>query len=116
MADRLPAYCGGAGCAHGSTPAGCDCGHRWVVHPDLRRVTLTELDDDTSFPIERDIPPPLSPRRPLLPPTPADPLRGKRWTRAGATAAIALIAFGVLLWCSANHAHGATALLMVGGR
>lgn len=82
--------------------------------PDLHRITLTQLDDDTAYPIERAISPPLSPRRPLLPPTPADPLRGKRWSRAGATAAIALIAFGVLLWCSAHQAHAATATVLVG--
>lgn len=68
----------------------CTC---W--HPDLSRITLTELDLEEGPSATRVISPPQSP---------PDPQRTKRLTRALATAALALIAFGVLMLCCAEKA------------
>lgn len=114
MADRILALCTGTGCHKGRTPQTCNCRPRLVVHPDLHRITLTELDLEIPPSDTRVIAPP--PRRAALP----DPMRGRRLTRAAATAAAtaaaALIAFGVLLLCAAHQAHAATATVWVGSR
>jgi hypothetical protein len=85
-------------------------GARPVLHPDLHRITLTQLDDDTAYPIERATPAPA--RRPAL----SDPMRRKRLSIAAATAAAALIAFGVLLLCAAHQARAEPAAVVFVGR
>lgn len=104
IARPLPQCTGG--CLQGRSA--CDCRQRLVMHPDLHRVTLTQLDDDTRYPIERPIP------APAKRPRPADPMRRKRLSIATATAAVALVAFGVLLMCASKTSHAQTATVLVG--
>lgn len=49
---RAVPQCTGGGCNQGRRPERCDC-RLYVLHPHLHRVTLTEIDDETAFPIER---------------------------------------------------------------
>lgn len=125
MADRALAYCSGAGCRQGDYPQACDCrtclvvdepDFRWraapgyTPHPDLHRITLTELDLEIPHSDTRVIAAPA--RRPAL----RDPMRRKRLSIAAATAAAALIAFGVLLLCAAHQARAEPAAVVFVGR
>ena len=108
--SRILAVCAGTGCRQGREPQSCNCKPRLVAHPDLHRITLTELDLELPHDAARVIAPPPSPRRP------ADPMRRRRLTLAGATAAAAFICFGVLLLCASMQAHSETATVLVGRR
>lgn len=115
-------HCSGSGCRQGDAPQACDCRtglvadepeFRWspapgyVPHPDLHRITLTELDLELPHDDRRVIAPPL--RRP------ADPMKRRRLTRAGVTAAAALVAFGLLvLWGSYAMRAEPAAVVFVG--
>jgi len=117
-------YCSGADCRQGDAPQACDCRtclvadepeSRWrdartgyVLHPDLHRVTLTELDLEIAPSDARVITPPA--RRAALP----DPMKRRRLTRAAATAAMALVAFGLLCLWGSHQAQAATTVVLVG--
>jgi hypothetical protein len=114
---RRPALAACTGsCNQGRAP--CDCAAmprpvlRPVLHPDLHRVTLTELDLELPHDAERVIPaPPRAPRT-----RPADPMQRRRLSRAGATAAAALIAFGLLCLWGSTRAHADPVAVVFVGR
>jgi hypothetical protein len=82
--------------------AACNC-----RHPDLTRITLTELDDDYARDPECTFPPPA---------VDVDPQLRGRVLLATATASIALIAFGLLLLFFPHQAESRALVVLVGGR
>lgn len=76
-----------------------------VAHPDLSRITLTELDDDYARDPECTFPPPA---------VDVDPQLRGRVLLATATASIALIAFGLLLLFFPHQAESRALVVLVG--